>query len=239
MWEWLKSVATRFAQLLEGSFTALPGKWLAVIAVVVLALFGVLLLSLVQVVPHPQTPGETYLKTDTALGWYGVALGVFGFWYTASQLYLTKRESVAAKEAAEAATKKAEETIQELRDEAEQTHRVLVAQAEAESYCRQIEGALAFVDEAVTLAAVKPWKIAGMRLRDAGRQLREIQATREHADDRWRNFARDLEQYADQLLQSARDTQRLPDDFPAATWGPLTDAVRSALIGERRESDPR
>jgi hypothetical protein len=219
MWDRVKKWVGWYARSVEWMLTLFPGKWLAGVAILALVILAVVL-------PFIET------KSDS-LGWYGVALGVFGFWYTASQLYLTKRESEAAKNAADAANLKAEETIRQFREEADRTLRLLSERAAADAYRRLIHGALYFLDDALTLAAVRQWKIVGSRLRDAARQLQEVQAARKHADERWVEFANVLNQLAERLGREAQDTKKLPQTFPDSTWAQLTGGVRTALVQER------
>ena len=181
------------------------GQWMAFVAIVILVPLACWFIYRVHVLEF---------STDTALGWYGVVLGIIGFGYTAVQLYLTKRESIAAKVAADDAK------------------REVTAHAEATAYSRLIDWALYFLDDVNTAADGRGWKIAVRRLRDTARQLREIQIARDHSNDRWNQYADNLDHWADQLKEFS-DARKAPDDFPDEQWRQSLSQVRNELFAQR------
>lgn len=217
----LRSGLSWYGRQVEWLLALVPGKWLAGAAIPIL-------IVLAFVLPFIES------KSDS-LGWYGVALGVFGFWYTASQLYLTKRASEAAKEAAGEANRKAEETITKLATEADQAQRTLTAKAAADAYGRLIEWAMYFVEDAVSMEDAKQWAVATRRMRDAARQLREIQSARQHADARWSGFARSLDDFAGKLAHHGHDKKKRPPTFKITEWRELTQKLQDALHKEQTE----
>ncbi|MGL6096150.1 MAG: hypothetical protein ACRC7O_10195 [Fimbriiglobus sp.] len=85
----------RLGRWVEATLVALPGKWLALIAVTVLSVAAIPLLI--------------FQRPDPGAGrdWYGLLLGALGFWYTLSQIYQTKLAAEAARESANEASERA------------------------------------------------------------------------------------------------------------------------------------
>ena len=173
------------------SLVAPPGRHLAGGAVVSLAVLAVAL-------PFVDIP------TGDRLGWYGVALGLFGFWYTVSQLYLTQHAAEAAYRATQEAALNA-------------------YRARAERTTIQIEAAVRLVDG-------KQWKQATYHLREACQALRRVQVERRHADNRWTEFADGLTALADHFRDFGKDGSRL-SPFPP-DWVSIQTAVLTELAAQ-------